>query len=89
MVSQAGFQRGTREYAAHYGIDIRTLEDLPRFRETLAMRVASVCIPGEEAIAQPDPSGSWDVLGGSCLVGPATFRLVPLIGTTSRHMGGT
>jgi hypothetical protein len=40
MVSRAGFQRGTRELAAHAGIDIRTLKELPSFRDTLAMRVA-------------------------------------------------
>jgi len=53
MVRHAGFQRGTREYAARYGIDIRTLEDLPTFRETLAMRVASVCMP--DPLKRPEP----------------------------------
>ena len=53
MVSHAGFQRGTKEYAHHYGIDIRTLEDLPSFRESLAMRIAAVGLPNPKKRPEP------------------------------------
>jgi hypothetical protein len=49
MVSRAGFQRGTREFAAHAGIDIRTLEELPSFRDTLA-----ICMP--DSLKRPEPA---------------------------------
>lgn len=68
MVSQAGFQRGTREFAGHYGIDLRTLQDLPTFRETLAMRVASVCTP--DPLKRPEPFWCLQAKNGSYYARP-------------------
>jgi hypothetical protein len=68
MVSRAGFQRGTREFAAHASIDIRTMEDLPTFRETLAMRVASVCMP--DALKRPEPFWCLQAKDGSYYAQP-------------------
>jgi len=68
MVGQAGFQRGTREYAAHYGIDIRTLEDLPTFRETVAMLVASVGMP--DPLKRPEPFWCLQAKDGSYYAQP-------------------
>jgi hypothetical protein len=78
MVSKAGFQSGTREFAAGYGIDLRTLEDLPEFHHVVAMQVAAVALPHPDKRGEPfwtimDESGSyWSQLG------PDGVTVIPL-----------
>jgi hypothetical protein len=53
MVTKTGFQQGTRDYARHYGIELRHLSDLPTFFEVVATRLKSVAMHDPRKRGEP------------------------------------
>ena len=52
MVSKEGFQRGARDYAEHYGIELMGLEELPSLLHVLRRRIG-VLLPDASANGEP------------------------------------
>tara|TARA_R110000751_G_scaffold129991_3_gene231967 strand:- start:164 stop:1000 length:837 start_codon:yes stop_codon:yes gene_type:complete len=53
FVSKSGYQQGAKDYAAHYGIQLLTLDDLPTLNVLVAKRIESVALPDETYVGEP------------------------------------
>ena len=53
FVSKSGYQKGAKDYAEHYGIQLLTLDDLPTLNILVAKRIESVALPDETYIGEP------------------------------------
>ena len=53
MISKNGYQKGAREYALYEGIELVEYDNLPKFHQIVANKLAKVCLPTVSTLGQP------------------------------------
>lgn len=53
MVSKLGYQKGAYEYARHYDIELKTIDDIPTLNIITAEQAKAGGLPSKQTIGQP------------------------------------